>query len=84
LLRTGLRRAAFDRVNDAVCEGRKFKGKAVVNGDSMLGIDECEGGIEKTGNYKIKVAIASDRGFTANHRLKKKPASANASRVQLK
>ena len=59
-------------------------GEMVFIGDDMVGIDKWKGEIEKTGNYKIKVAIASDRGFTANHRLKKKPASANASRVQLK
>jgi len=49
------------------------QGEAVWIGDSMVGIDEWEGKIEKTGNYKIKVAMQCIEGFEASELRKKKP-----------
>lgn len=49
------------------------KREAVFIGDSMVGIDEWEGEVEKTGGYKIKVAMSCIEGFTAGQLRKKKP-----------
>jgi hypothetical protein len=49
------------------------EGEAVFIGDDMVGIDEWEGVVEKTGGYKIKVAMSCIEGFTAGQLRKKKP-----------
>ncbi len=49
------------------------QGEAVWIGDSMVGIEAWNGKIEKTGNYKIKVAMQCIEGFEASEVRKKKP-----------
>ena len=49
------------------------KGKEVLIGDSMVGIDEWQGEIERSGNYKIKVYMSGIENFTAGELRKKKP-----------
>lgn len=49
------------------------RGEAVFIGDDMVGIDKWKGEIERTGSYKIKVAMNCIEGFTANQLRKKKP-----------
>lgn len=48
-------------------------GEAVFIGDDMVGIDEWDGEVEKTGGYKIKVYMSCLEGFTAGELRKKKP-----------
>jgi len=60
------------------------KGEAVWIGDSMVGIDEWEGKIEKTGAYKIKVAMECIEGFTTGQLRKKKPTLKYSLHVQMK
>jgi len=48
-------------------------GEAVFIGDDMVGINEWQGEVEKTGDYKIKVAMSCVEGFTAGQLRKKKP-----------
>jgi hypothetical protein len=60
------------------------KGEAVFIGDSMTGIDDWKGEIEKTGNYKIKVALSCIEGFTASQLRKKKPTLNYSLQVQVK
>jgi hypothetical protein len=60
------------------------KGEAVFIGDSMTGIDEWKGEVEKTGNYKIKVAMSCIEGFTASQLRKKKPSFNYSLHVQMK
>lgn len=60
------------------------KSAAVFIGDSMVGIDEWEGEIEKTGNYKIKVAMHCIEGFTTSQLRKKKPTFKYSLNVQMK
>jgi hypothetical protein len=59
-------------------------GAAVFIGDDMVGIDEWEGEVEKTGRYKIKVAMSCVEGFTASQLRKKKPAFKYSLHVRLK
>ena len=59
-------------------------GGAVFIGDSMVGIDVWDGKIEKTGNYKIKVAMECIEGYTTNQLRKKKPTFKYSLNVQLK
>ena len=49
------------------------EGEAVFIGDDMVGIDEWEGEVEKTGGYKIKVYMSCLEGFTAGELRRKKP-----------
>lgn len=60
------------------------KGEMVFIGDDMVGIDKWKGEVEKTGNYKIKVAFNCLEGFTENELRKKKPALNYTLQVQLK
>lgn len=60
------------------------KGEAVFIGDSMVGIDVWEGEIERTGNYKIKVAMSCIEGFTASELRKKRPTFKYSLHVQCK
>lgn len=60
------------------------KGEAVFIGDSMTGIDEWDGEIEKTGNYKIKVAMSCIEGFTASQLRKKQPTFNYTLQAQMK
>lgn len=48
-------------------------GEAVFIGDDMVGIDDWDGEVEKTGGYKIKVYMSCLEGFTAGELRKKKP-----------
>jgi hypothetical protein len=59
-------------------------GEAVFIGDSMVGIDEWQGEVEKTGVYKIKVAMSCIEGFTASQLRKKKPTFKYSLSVQMK
>jgi hypothetical protein len=49
------------------------EGEAVFIGDDMVGIDDWQGEVEKTGAYKIKVAMSCLEGFTAGELRRKKP-----------
>lgn len=49
-------------------------GGAVFIGDDMVGIDEWDGEVEKTGGHKIRVYMSCLEGFTAGELRKKKPA----------
>lgn len=60
------------------------RGEAIFIGDSMVGIDEWDGEIENTGNYKIKVAMICIEEFTASQLRKKKPTFNYLLRVQKK
>ena len=60
------------------------KGGEVFIGDSMNGIDDWEGTVEKTGNYKIKVAFDCLEGFTTSELRKKKPTLKYTLNVQMK
>ena len=60
------------------------KGEAVWIGDSMVGIDVWDGVIEKTGNYKIKVAMQCIEGYTASQLRRKKPIFNYSLHVQMK
>ena len=60
------------------------KNEAVFIGDSMVGIDVWAGEVEKTGDYKIKVALSCLEGFTTAELRKKKPIIKYALRVQTK
>jgi hypothetical protein len=59
-------------------------GEAVWIGDSMTGIDDWDGAVEKTGNYKIKVAMQCLEGFVTSELRKKKPALNYTLQVQMK
>jgi len=59
-------------------------GEMVFIGDDMVGIDKWKGEIEKTGNYKIKVAMQCIEGYTANQLRKKKPTFTYSLIVQMK
>jgi hypothetical protein len=60
------------------------KGGEVFIGDSMNGIDDWEGTVEKTGNHKIKVAFDCLEGFTTSELRKKKPSLKYTLHVQMK
>jgi uncharacterized membrane protein len=60
------------------------KNEAVFIGDSMVGIDVWEGEVEKTGNYKIKVAMSCLEGSTTAELRKKKPTFNYSLRIQTK
>ena len=49
------------------------KDKKLFLGDSPTGIDEWEGEIEETGNYKIKIYMSCLEAFTTADLRKKKP-----------
>ena len=49
------------------------RGKRLFLGDSPTGIDEWEGRIEETGNYKIKIYMSCLESFTTADLQKKKP-----------
>ena len=48
-------------------------GEAVFIGDDMVGIDDWDGEVEKTGAYKIRVYMSCLEGFAAGELRKKKP-----------
>ena len=60
------------------------KNEAVFIGDSMVGIDVWTGEVEKTGDYKIKVALSCLEGVTTAELRKKKPIIKYALRIQTK
>jgi hypothetical protein len=49
------------------------KGKRLFLGDSPTGIDEWEGKVEETGNYKIKIRMSCLEAFSTADLQKKKP-----------
>ncbi len=60
------------------------KGKKLFLGDAPDGIDDWEGEIKGTGNYKIKVYMGCLEGFTASEVRQKKPAFKYSLAVQVK
>lgn len=49
------------------------RGEAVFIGDSMVGIDDWDGEVERGGNYQIKVTFSCLEGFSASDLRRKKP-----------
>lgn len=60
------------------------RGKEMFLGDSPVGIDNWEGEIKATGNYKIKVAMNCIEAFTPNELRKKMPKFTYSLKVQMK
>lgn len=59
-------------------------GQAVDIGEDPVGISSWEGKIEKTGNYKIKIAMRCIEAFVIEEVRKKKPAFKYSLAVQMK